>query len=155
MTTLTYRLLICGAVLTVAACATPTATRTVTADQLATESATMTGVGSFSTYTESTPELVPAAAVQDEVTLMVLNGVEACFDVTLRTESEYDRPFESLAVNCFDSRDQATVPSVRSETMSELAYPLNGSAPVRTVASVDDDEDKPEGEEDQVASPPT
>jgi len=118
-------------VLVAAGCAGPKVSRTIGAAQVGTRYARLTGY--FATakaapggrHEEGVPGQLQHDIILDEATLASLAPAESCFDVVVRTESQYDEPLEQLSPGCsFAGKSVPVV--VEDEVVSVTDHPYEG-----------------------------
>lgn len=117
------------------ACGGPTVSRSISPDRVGTKYARLTGYFGTSAaapggkHEEEVPGHLQHDIVRDEATLVQAAGGEVCFDVVVRTESQYDEPFEQLAPGCeVDGDDYDAI--AEGELVSVADYGYDGSETV-------------------------
>jgi hypothetical protein len=119
----------------VAGCAGPKVSRSITADQVGSKYARLTGY--FATakaapggrHEEDVPGHLQHDIVLDEATLMTSQPSETCIAVVVRTESQHDEPLEQLSPTCeIGGNGAASV--VEDEVIRVVDYGYQGMAPV-------------------------
>ncbi|MBT8495348.1 MAG: hypothetical protein KJO07_20035 [Deltaproteobacteria bacterium] len=80
---------------------------------------------------EDTPGSIRHDVIRDEAVLAKLGGGEVCFDVVVRTSSQYDEPFDQLEPTC-GSEKAAT----ESELVSVFDYTYTGQVEKLNVQGV-------------------
>jgi hypothetical protein len=116
-------------------CAGPTVSRTIGADHVGTRYARLTGY--FATaqaapggrHEEDVPGHLQHDIVLDEATLTTLTTSETCFDVIVRSESQYDEPMEQLMPTCKVSGSSNSA-LVDAEQVTVVDYSYQGMQPV-------------------------
>jgi hypothetical protein len=118
-----------------AACAGPKVSRGITAAQIGTKYARLTGY--FATakaapggrHEEGVPGHLQHDIILDQATLMKRVAAETCIAVVVRTESQHDEPLEQLSPSCsVGGNGAATV--VEDEVIRVVDYTYQGMQPV-------------------------
>jgi hypothetical protein len=117
------------------ACAGPKVSRSISAEQVGTKYARLTGY--FATakaapggrHEEGVPGHLQHAIILDEATLMRQMPGESCVAVVVRTESQYDEPLEQLGPSCEVGGKGAPV-VVEDEMVRVVDYTYEGMQPV-------------------------
>jgi hypothetical protein len=119
----------------VAGCAGPKVSRSITAAQVGTKYARLTGY--FATakaapggrHEEDVPGHLQHDIVLDEATLMSQAPAETCIAVVVRTESQHDEPLEQLSPGC-EINGGGTAAVVEDELVRVVDYGYQRMAPV-------------------------
>lgn len=123
------------------ACGGPTVSRSLSPDRIGSKYARLTGYFGTSAaapggkHEEEVPGHLQHDIIRDEATLAVATGGEICFDVVVRSESQYDEPFEQLAPGCeVDGDDYEAI--AEGELVSVADYGFEGSQTVMHAEAV-------------------
>ena len=123
------------------ACSGPS-TRAITAAQIGTPSARITGFMAdwYGSEEEPAPGL-GSEVIRDEALLTQHDEAGTCFQLTLRTESQFDEPFSDLEFACqFAESTQEMEATARSESVSALDYSETGQVETVWAEEISQDE---------------